>query len=372
MSRSFFFSVAGIACICLFVVGCATTKSDPGEALTEAKSPAWSLKETHDGMIVSVSPVRRSVQIAGASATLLGAGVDAIVNAKHRRAIEEALGDYDPGEYFDAKLSERLGLELGSNLVQVEPFSVSGDYQNRRDVELARYGVLSKEGYTSILDLKISYGVFGRDGILVAKIDGSLRELPKGSKIWDEAIVVSPEPILAGEKLSDPTKRMGPSLSAPRFTVEDDATSKWTQDGGKIIRERFEASANSAVSALLCSIGLVEESDGEYYLGKLAMNRKKFENAHAYFEKALEIQPDLSDAKNGMSVNYAHRKEIDQAIATALEITKSDPEYGAAWFNLAWWYAMEKHDKKAADFYSRALELGIAENKKLQGAIEKL
>ncbi|NIA14801.1 MAG: hypothetical protein GWP08_12055 [Nitrospiraceae bacterium] len=339
--------------------------------LSEAAGPAWSLAVSRDEMVVSVSPVRQSIQILGSSGALLGMGIDAVVNDKYRRRVNKAMGDYDPSAVLEERLASRLS-EAVPNISRAAPLGSTAGYQTKRDAEKVRYERLAKTGRDMLLDIKATYGIFGYEGILVAKLDAKLLLLPEGKKVWKNTIVASAESVLAHDKLSDPTKQLGPNLSSPRFKVADDAIEQWTGDGGKELRRRFEESMDGALSAMLTDTGLAEEALGEYYLGKGAMNRKKFTQADAHFRKAMALKPGFTEAQSAWTVNLAHNGQVDEAIVEGRKLTEAAPEFGPPWFNLAWWYAVEKDDPKAAQpFYTEALALGMPENAKIEKALGK-
>lgn len=363
-------AVLALSATVVLAGGCATTPEGGEKRLSEAATPAWSLKDARGGMIVAVSPARRTLQIAGTSGALLGAGIDAITNAKYRSAVQDALEGYDAGAVFEERIRAGLEETLGDSLMRAAPFGSAAGYSTTREAEQARYRSIAKEGGDVLLELRMSYGLFGYQGILVAKIDGELVSLPEGRRLWDNAIVVSTEPILANAKLTDPTKRLGPNFTSPRLTVDEDAISRWTGDGGEALRRRFEEAAQGAVAALLDDLALREDAKGAYYLGKLALARKRFEEAARHFGRAAAMESALTDARNGLSVTYAHQKKLDQAISLAKDITRTEPGYGPAWFNLAWWYAVEKNDPAAAKPYcDRAMALDMPGDEKLEKAL---
>ncbi|MCX5769916.1 MAG: tetratricopeptide repeat protein [Candidatus Hydrogenedentes bacterium] len=363
------FSKISAALSIMLLAGCATVGRDRPPTLASAEAPAWSARTVNDEMIVAVSSVRQSVQILSSSVALVGAGVDAVVNARLKAAVLNVLGDYDAGALFDKKLEARL-IESRPGLARVAPLQSTAGFNSERDAQASRRAALAKKGHDALLDLEMTYGLFGYEGTLVAKLDGNLTWLPDNNVLWRKSIVVSAEPILAGDKLSDPTKRLGPNLSSPRLTVEKDAVEQWTRDGGQTIRARFESAADGAISAMLVDLGLADESAGHYYLGKLAMNRKKFKLADEHFQKALAIDPGYIDALNGRAVNLAHNKQIDDAISLEKKLVESAPDYATGWLNLAWFYAIDKKDAAAAKpYYEKALELGAAPEKKLEKAI---
>jgi tetratricopeptide (TPR) repeat protein len=346
--------------LAVVVAGCSTLPKDRPTGLREARKPAWSLKANQREMIVSVSPVRQTVQIFSSSAAVLGAGIDLVVNAKHRDAVRQVLQGYDAGKVFQDRLTERLANAVPQGLTPVSALNSTAGFNSLKEAEDARLKVIAAKGHDALLDLKMTYGIFGYEGVLLAKIEGRLALLPENHKLWKNTLVVSSEPILASDKLADPTKQLEPNLSSPRFTVKEGAVEKWTGDGGKIVRDRFEAAVDGAVSALLCDLGLAEEAVGEYYRGKVAMNRKKFDLAEKLFKRAIELDANLVDAYNGRAVNLAHNRQVDDAIRTALALTQRAPEYGPAWYNLAWWYAVKKNDRAAArPCYEKALQLGM-------------
>ena len=349
-------------------LGCATTSGKENVTLKSAVHPAWSIRSSQDGMIVSVSPVRQSVQLLGTSAIVLGAGVDAVVDAQYREKVREVLGDYQPGSVFEDRLSKRL-TELGpATLQKTSPLVTSAGYQSLKEAEKARLAEKAKAGTDCLMDLKMTYGVFGYEGILATRLEGTMVGLPEGKRLWKNALVVSPEPILASDKLADPTNRMG--SIAPRFSANENAVSRWTQDGGKTLRTNFESAVDAVVSALVCDLGLAQEATGEYYLGKLAMNRKQFGEAETHFAAALKCDPAFLDARNGRAVNLAHNHQIDEAIVLATQLTESVPDYGPAWYNLAFWYVINKKDaEKAAVCYAKARALGMPSEPRIEKAL---
>lgn len=353
------------------VVGCATTAEGPA-SLQAAQSPAWSAKAVPNEMIVAVSPAGKSLRVLGSSGIVLGASADAIVNAKFRAPIREALNGYDAAEVFRGIIKSRLEEALGREIAEVAPLGSTAGMSSRKEAQDARYASLGRRGADVVLDLVMTFGIYGSDGTLATKLDGKLVAVPDGDSLWDNVLVVTNEPILANAKLGDPTKRMGMTVMNPEFVVDDEKMAQWTADGGAILRERFEMAASAAVGAMLCDLGLANDAAGEYALGKLAMNRKKFKLAAEHFENAIKLDPDFIDARNGHAVNMSHFGQVDDAIAVAKSIADTNSDYGPAWFNLAWWYATKKNDAAAAkSCYEKALALGMPKDGRIEKAIRK-
>ncbi len=332
---------------------------------------AWSVKQGAEGMIVAVSPARQSLSIVGTTGALIGSGVDAVANDKFRKAIRGMLEGYDTGKVFEEKLASRLHAALGARLVRVSPMGSAAGFANAKEAEKVRFQSIASDGAEALLDLRLTYGIFGVEGILVAKIEADLYGLPKGRRLWDDALVVSTEPILGANKLQDPTKRLAPNFSSPRLTADEDAVSKWTEDNGETLRARYETAVDGAISALVCAMGLAAEPAGEYYLGKLALNRKEFDDAAAHFKKSAALDPANIDTINGLAVTMGHNDQPTEALAMLELLTKSHPEYGAAWHNIAWIRAVKSDDADGAkEPYRKALELGMPEDKKIEKALE--
>ncbi len=349
------------------ISACASLTQEQSATFKNATRPVFSLSATQDEMIVSVSPARQTLQIAGTTGIVLGAGISAIANAKYREDLETALSHFDAKAVFEKHIETRLHETIGPKLEQVAAVTTTAGYQNKRDAEAAYYQQLEKQGLSLLLDLKMTYGLFGYQGVLVAKIEGELIDLLQQDTLWRDTTIASSAPVLACDKLADPTKRLGPNFSALRLTTDEDAIAQWTEDGGKVLQERFESVAQEAVSALLTQLGLTNEAQGHFSLGKLAMNKKDFDQAHAHFTQALALEPDTPQFQNALAVNLAHQEKTNEAVQKALEIVEKHPEYGPAQLNLAWWYAVELDmPQKAQPHYTAALNLGMPALKKIE------
>ncbi|MDZ4861800.1 MAG: tetratricopeptide repeat protein [Candidatus Hydrogenedentes bacterium] len=367
MRRLVFSSIA----IFLVAAGCATTHEGPA-TISESKSPAWSAKAIPNEMQVSVSPAGKTLRVLGSSGMVLGAGADAIVNAKYRAPIHASLEGYDAAEVYKGIIKSRLETALGTTLAEVSPMGSTAGAKSVDEAIDARYRSIGKNGSDLLLDCELTFGVYGPEGVLATKLDGKLVSLPDGHRLWDNTIVATTEPILANAKLGDPTSRMGANVTNPDFTVDEEKVNRWTADGGAILKQRFELAANAAVSAMMADLGIGSDALGEYTLGVHLMNEKKFAEAATHYEKALQLDPNLIDARNAHAVNMAHNDQVDDAIAAAKSLTDSNPGYAPAWYNLAYWYAEEKKDPASAQVaYDKALALGVAPDPGIEKAIKK-
>jgi len=317
-------------------------------------------------MLVLVSPARRTMQVGGSYGTLIGASISAVADDRSKQRIEEVLGDYDPVAVFEERVASRVGEALGTSSRRTPALVSSAGFNNEREASRARLASLNKQGVEVVLDLKSTFGLFGPGGTLITKIEGELLDTASGRKLWENVIVVHDEPMLASAKLVDPTTQVGPDFSSMRLKADEDAISQWTRDDGTTLRSAFERQVDAAVSALLCDLGFADEMVGWLYLGNALLNGKQFDRAQGAFRKALALSPDLFEARNGLSVALAHAGRVTEAIAEAQAIVDANQDFGPAWYNLAWWYGLDKGDSSASkSCYEKALALGMPGHKKL-------
>ncbi|MBP8131357.1 MAG: hypothetical protein KA184_17395 [Candidatus Hydrogenedentes bacterium] len=361
------YGICGVAAVLMLgMAACASRGVEQArELLSTSASTAWSLRAASSEPVIDMSPAQKTLRLAGSAGTVLGTGVSAVVNDKLRRQLRDALQGYDAGLVFEERLVSRLTDALGPN--RVAPMGSTAGFQSRQAAQEARCLQLADAGHTALLDVKMTFGLFGPAGTLVAELDGSLYTLPEGHLRWSSTITVTPEPVLAESRLGNPKGGLLPVLGQNLVSVEDNALSQWTEDGGVRYRLAHEAAVDAAVSALLCELGYAEEAMGEYQLGIQALHKEAFDEASAHFRRALQLDAALVDARNAVSVTEAHAGHLDNAIALAREITETDPHYGPAQHNLAWWYAMEKGDIAAArPYYETSLSLGMPISEKLE------
>jgi tetratricopeptide (TPR) repeat protein len=254
---------------------------------------------------------------------------------------------------------------------QVATLSSTARYHSRREALAARYEALGESGYDLLLENELQYGVFGPRAMVVAEVSARLLELPNGRERFDDTVRATSGPVLASHPLGDVTQRLFPNLSDPRLTTDSAYTDAWTNARRGTLRLAFEEVIAGSVSALLCELGLVDEAPGHYFLGLEAMNRKDFDGARAHLQRAAALGGETAKVLNARAVNAGHAGRVEDAIALADRATAADPDFGPAWYNLAWWYATEANEPaRAADAYERARALGMPEAGPVEKALE--
>lgn len=360
-----------VCLLCAFVLaGCATTPAPaPPETLTNAAKPAWSFHTPHEDIVVAVSPAGKTMRLAGSTGLLLGAGVDAAVNAKYRRQVEELLGDLDTNALFEARLQHRLEEGVGAKLGRVAPQTSTAGFSHKRDAQAAFYEQLAKNGYDLYLRTSVQQGLYGPQALLVAKLRYDVLQLPTGRNVTGGNILIKGAPVLASDSLGDPTSSVKPDFSAG-LSVDGDAMDQWNAAGNGALKNGLAVLADGLASALLCDLGLADEATGHYYLGLTAMYGKDFLVAEKHLGRSLTLDPGSPDALNARAVNMAHNGQVDDAITAEEALLARNPDYGPAAYNLAWWLAINQENAAAArPYYQKALALGMARNSKLEKSL---
>ncbi|MCK5862719.1 MAG: tetratricopeptide repeat protein [Candidatus Hydrogenedentes bacterium] len=353
--------------------GCSTARSrhDP-DLIRNISHPAFSLVLHQSKITVAVSPIRQTLQIGGAAATVLGAGISAVQDNKNSTRIREALGDYDPCAVFLEKMESGIAPGFIQDVEQVAPPGTTAGYNNAREAQEARLAGLRHTGYDTTLDLDLSFGIYGPRGILAVKAKGKLFDVQTGRLLWRNDIVWYSVDLFTDVQWHDPMQRATPNITAPRLSTEKDAISQWTQENAAVLRNSFEQAVDAVSAAILTDLGLRETPEGLYTLGAYLLLNKKYAAAAENFRAALNLTPNMPEAVNGLAVALAKNKQVEDAIVLNEKLLKAYPDYMPGHYNLAWWYAVDKKNPELArPHYEKAIDLGIAPSRRLKKKMEK-
>jgi tetratricopeptide (TPR) repeat protein len=75
------------------------------------------------------------------------------------------------------------------------------------------------------------------------------------------------------------------------------------------------------------------------------------------YERAVEVKDDESPVRVDYAITLFYTGETNVAISTAEKVTKDDPDFAPAWFNLGVFYQAAGENEKAIAAYERAVEL---------------
>jgi len=341
--------------------GCVTNPVPPKQAVSESSAPAWSYNALPDEMVVALSPAGDTLRWGGSIGTVVGQGVDMAQNAKYRDRIDNALGGFDSGAAFEEVLQAHLEHGFNMTLQRVRPLTSMAGHPSRRAAREAHYDGIAKDA-DLLLEVQSTHGVFSPEVIVAASVSAQLLALPGPDTLWKMDIAASPLPVLATMPLTDPTNTLSilPSFNPRLLPEEEKLDAILAGDMGKPLEAQFREIFANISSALLCDMGLAEDAEGFFVLGKNAMNRKRFAKAQEHFEKALQLEPGHLGARNAMAVNRYHSDDLDGAITEAEAIVAHSPGFAPAHFNLAYWLGVEQGDAAAAKpHYDEALDAGL-------------
>ncbi|HPU97264.1 MAG TPA: tetratricopeptide repeat protein [Candidatus Hydrogenedentes bacterium] len=355
----------------LLVTGCASTP--PIQTKETESRQAWSLRIMPEEMVVAVSPVRQTMQIAGSFATVVGAAITAAQDAQNRNRIEAALGSLNASDLF----REAIGKEMttgrdGSNRIMVPPPQDIRNPQERREADRKRFSALRKQGITEVVDVTLKYGLFGPEGELLAVVQASRIDTRSGRTRFREKWMVWAEPPNAFGPQGDPTRRMTPNITAPRLAAASYAVDRWLVSNAEPLRQGLLRLANGAADALSVGVNEKDIPNGWYILGVDALRRKHYQDARDFLEKAIQGSPDNTDYQLAYAVTLDRLKQRDAAVATVEQALKNHPDQPRLLVNLAWWLASdERRAAEAETLFRRAIELGAPEYSAVRKAIQK-
>lgn len=365
MSQKITWILCGV--LALAAVGCATKEVYAPDWANQPPDLAWSFKDRHGGLVVSVSPAGKTLRVAGTTGLVLGSAVDATVNDAYEEKLREHLADYDMTAVFRQRLEEALAGALKGPASEVSPLTSTAGYQQRRDAEQARYAMFFKHGHKVLLDTVVSYGLYGPEARLVTEFKGELMQLESGREVWSTDLFALAGPLLASSELKNPAGlKVFPDVSGG-LKLDEDSADRWLgPEGADQFRQTYEELVSGCVAAALNDLGVMETAEGQYYLGLQSLYGGEYQEAEDRFARAVALDPGYVSARNARSVNAARAGKVEEAVLLARYITYDAPDYGPAWYNLAWWWALELDQPEAARFaYERAKSLGMPASKKI-------
>ncbi|MFA7693652.1 MAG: hypothetical protein WCX86_12210 [Candidatus Hydrogenedentales bacterium] len=351
--------------------GCARRHGDfSADYFPTVDAPALSIAMQQPEIIVSVSPVRQTMQIGGSIPALVGAGISAIQDDRYGIQIRDALAGFDSNERFKQLLRDAVAAHLDRVPGQVQPFSTSAGFHTLRDARDARLEGLKKSGYDLLLDFDLSYGIYGPEGLLAARIVGHISDIDTGKVLWSNTITAYSLDLFADMKWRDPMQRITPSLLSPRFSSAEDAVTKWTKDGGAPLKASLEEVMHRAIAAVFTDLGFEDNFDGAYTLGVHAYLNKAYGEAEALLSRACALDPDHREASNALALAKAANNATDEALTIAQDLAAKNPEYLPSQYNIAWFYAVLLNDAQGArPYYEKAIALGASPSRRLKKAM---
>jgi tetratricopeptide (TPR) repeat protein len=129
----------------------------------------------------------------------------------------------------------------------------------------------------------------------------------------------------------------------------------------KSAMEKYSEALSDFTSAeLLAKNGDPERLNASFYfqLGSTSERAKDIEQAVKYFKRALELQPDFSEALNYLGYMWAERGEnLDEAHSMIERALKEEPKNAAFLDSMAWVLFKLKRPGEALSYMQKAIEL---------------
>ncbi|MBP9004391.1 MAG: tetratricopeptide repeat protein [Candidatus Hydrogenedentes bacterium] len=361
-------TLSAITLSLVFLGACASTPSR-----NEAYLQAWSVRCFPPEMVVAVSPVRQTMQIAGSFATVIGAAITAAQDAESRKRLESVLGTLDQSVTFQETIAKKMMAGAnGVNRVKVEPPDDIRNPQERREADRKRLRDLRRNGIAEVVDISLKYGLFGPEGELVTIVQAVQTDTRTGKTTFKGKWLITAEPPNAFGPLGDPTRRMTPNITSPRLAKATYAVDRWLVAGGQPLQQGLMRLAEHAALVLDATINEREQPGGWYALGVNALRHKKYRDARTLLERAVQADPDNPDYALAMAVTLDRLGQQDLAVSITRQALEHHPDQPRLMVNLAWWLAKDRqHAAEAETLFRRAVELGAPEYPAVSKAIEK-
>ncbi len=94
--------------------------------------------------------------------------------------------------------------------------------------------------------------------------------------------------------------------------------------------------------------------------GLQVQNLGDLRKALAYYQKAVELDPAYAIAYNDLGIIYEANGELERAENSYLQSIKTDPNFLSAYSNLALFYETKRDLDKAAYYWKKRADLGLA------------
>ncbi|MGC8846460.1 MAG: hypothetical protein ACP5QY_11495, partial [Candidatus Hydrogenedens sp.] len=232
--------------------------------IQSAKKVAISIDTLPDEFVISVSPVRQTLQIIHSSARLAGALISEVQNENYRKDLQAVVGDLNGTQKFRNAILETLKTKLPSEFIEVPPLGSTAKYNTDREAQQDRMNQLKNKGIDILIDLKITTGIYGPEGEMFFRINGKLYDIKKSKTLWRDEFVITPNIDLKVNQSFDtyfnPFKS---NMFSPRLIMAKNALTRWTENKGENFKKAEEFGIRLSV-AQLCGALQLDLSE-EYY-----------------------------------------------------------------------------------------------------------
>ncbi len=117
-----------------------------------------------------------------------------------------------------------------------------------------------------------------------------------------------------------------------------------------------------------------QKKDADYWIDKAALCATYGNDRAAieYFQKAISLEPQRSDAYFGQGISYGQLEQFFKAIALIDKALELDPQNGLYYYGRARVYLLADEKEKAMEDFKKAAELGDEDAQKYINTIAKM
>jgi protein O-mannosyl-transferase len=98
-------------------------------------------------------------------------------------------------------------------------------------------------------------------------------------------------------------------------------------------------------------------SDVQCKLAEMFLQLRQFDDARAQFQKAVELDPDDIESRQGLGATLQDMGHLDEAMAQFNQVLRIDPDYADAYSNLGNCYGIQGHFDDAIRCFEQAVKL---------------
>lgn len=344
--------------------------------LQSAKKVAISIDTFPDEFVVSVSPVRQTLQIIHSSARLAGALISEVQNENYRKDLQAVVGDLNGTQKFREAILETLKTKWSAEFVEVPPLGSTAKYNTDREAQQDRMNQLKSKGIDVLLDLKITAGIYGPEGEMFFRMNGKLYDVKREKTLWRDEFTITPTvDFKVNQSFATYFNPFKSNYFSPRLNLAKNALTRWTDNNGENFMKSQTLGIQLAIAQLLGNLQQVNSEDYYFSCGISQLYTKKTKKAIPFFEKAWNINRQKPEIGNALLVALYKSKKIDEAIKQGEELiqTPEGKDYSIAYYNLAYIYAdKKKNPTKADEYYQQYKKLSNMSDTNLEKKIQKL
>ncbi len=344
--------------------------------LESANKVAISIDANPDEFVISVSPVRQTLQIIHSSARLAGALISEVQNENYRKDLQAVVGELNGIQLFREAILRGLKEKLSVEMVEVPPLGSTAKYKTDREAQQDRLQQLKNKGVDALLDLKITVGIYGPEGEMFFRTNGRLYDVKKQKTLWRDEFVITPSiDFKVNQSFNTYFNPFKSNMFSPRLSMAKNALTRWTDNNGEVFYQSVKLGIDLSIAQLWGALQLENTENYYFSCGISKLYAKKAQKAVPFLEKAWKMNKQKPQIVNSLIVALYKAKKIDESIRQGEEFiqTLEGQNYPAIYYNLAYILVDKKKNvEKSKEYYQQYRALSGVPDPKLEKKIEQL